>query len=167
MDQVKEALVKQVSSGVEIHYDIPSPVLPDLYRNRTRDLAWKLYDILGIKREDKEKRNDWALQGVRFFDAPNGIIFYIDRVLHTWSILDTGLLMQTVMLAALKYGLGTCPQGIVVGYPELIRNILDIPESKLLVCGIAIGYPDWDHPANKFISPREPLETFITWHGID
>ena len=32
---------------------------------------------------------------------------------------------------------------------------------------IAIGYPDWDFPANKVESKREPVENFTTWCGFE
>lgn len=167
LDQVRQALVEKALSGVERHHDIPWPTFPDLYRNRVRELGLSLYSALGISREDKEKRQQWELQGLRFFNAPNAIILYIDRNLNAWSILDVGIIMQTIMLAAQHYGLGTCPQAAIAAYPEVLRELLGIPESKLIVAGIAIGYPDWEHPANKFRSKREPVESFVTWRGIE
>ncbi|MBM4433479.1 MAG: nitroreductase, partial [Chloroflexi bacterium] len=41
------------------------------------------------------------------------------------------------------------------------------PESKRIVIAIAIGYPDWDFPANKVESNREPLQNVTTWYGFD
>ena len=71
------------------------------------------------------------------------------------------------MLAAMNYGLGTCTQMAVVLYPEILRKALNIPESKLILCGVAIGYPDENAPVNKFQSEREPLDTFASWYGFD
>jgi nitroreductase len=70
------------------------------------------------------------------------------------------------MLLATKYQLGTIPEIQAVLYPEVLRKVLAIPESKLIVLGIAIGYPDWDDPVNKFRSDREPLDKVATWHGF-
>jgi nitroreductase len=71
------------------------------------------------------------------------------------------------MLAAQSYGLGTCAQYQVVAYPEELRKILNIPESKLIICGLSIGYPEMEVPQNKFRSLREPLEALAVWHGFD
>lgn len=166
LDQLREAMVDKAASGARPNFEIPWPSFPELYRNRSRELGFSLYAALGIAREDREGRKEWELQGLRFFNAPNAIIFYIDKALNAWSILDLGLLMQTVMLAAQHCGLGTCLQAAVVGYPEIIRKVLNIPESKLIVVGMSIGYPDWEHKATKFRSNREPLEKFATWMGI-
>ncbi|GAH68023.1 unnamed protein product, partial [marine sediment metagenome] len=54
-----------------------------------------------------------------------------------------------------------------VGFPEIVRKFTHIPESQRIVTGIAIGYPDWDFPANKVESQREPLEDVATWCGFD
>ena len=138
-----------------------------MYRERARGLGRGLFQILGIEREDREARTQWYLKMMRFFDAPNGIIIYVDRELGPWALVDVGIMLQTIMLAALSYGLGTCTEALVAQYPELLRDILDIPESKQIICGIAIGYPDTDDPITEFRSEREPIESLVTWHGID
>ena len=35
-----------------------------------------------------------------------------------------------------------------------------------IVCGIAIGYPDWEFPANQVISTRVPVDEITTWCGF-
>ena len=71
------------------------------------------------------------------------------------------------MLLAGQYGLGTIPQIQAVDYPDILRKVLGIPDSKLIVLGIAIGYPDWEDPVNQFRSEREPLDNITTWYGFD
>jgi nitroreductase len=67
---------------------------------------------------------------------------------------------------AMNFGLGTCMNEALVSFPGVVRQLFSIPESKKLVVGISIGYPDWDFPANKLQTPREPLENILTWHGV-
>jgi nitroreductase len=74
---------------------------------------------------------------------------------------------ENIMLLATKYGLGTIAQIQAVNYPVVLRTVLGIPDSKLIVLGIAIGYPDWDDPVNELRSEREPLGNISTWHGFD
>ncbi len=76
-------------------------------------------------------------------------------------------MLQTIMLGALSFGLGTCAEAMVIRYPDVLRELLQIPESKLIVIGIAIGYPDTEAPIFKVRSPRQPLENLTTWHGFD
>jgi len=76
----------------------------------------------------------------------------VSGLLATFSL---GAVTQTIALAALDYGLGTCIQGAPVFYPQVVRQIAGIPESTKLVMAIAIGYPDWDFPANKLHTTRQ------------
>lgn len=125
-------------------------------------------------REYRERRGWWRLQGLRHFEAPNVIYISIDRFfyfqadgLNVWPLFDCGLVAENIMLLATKYGLGTIAQAQAVVYPSVLRKILGIPDSKLIVLGIAIGYPNWDDPINQTRSPREPLDKVAKWYGFD
>lgn len=166
MDEVKSTLDRAERSGLNSVPDVPWPNFPDAYNARRRELGLSIFKLKNITREDSLKRQEWAITGLRFFDAPNGIVFYYDRELSQWSLLDIGLIMQNIMLAALNYGLGTCPEATVTRFPSVLRAILNIPESKIIVCGIAIGYPSEEDPVNHYASPREPLEKISTWYGF-
>ena len=106
-------------------------------------------------------------RGFRYFDAPAGIILSMDSSLKPVSWFDMGNLTQTICLTAASYGLGTCIHDTGIAYPDVIRKYVPIPESKQLVISMAIGYPDWDFPANELHSEREPLENVVTWCGFD
>ncbi len=100
--------------------------------------------------------------------APAAIILSIDRLVDKFHAhFDIGLIVQTICLTALNYGLGTCIEGAGIEFPEVVRQYTRIPESKLILISIAIGYPDWDFPANKLEIKREPLENFVTCCGFD
>jgi nitroreductase len=71
------------------------------------------------------------------------------------------------MLAAWHYGVGTCALAAAVTYPDVLRSLLNIPESKRIVVGVALGYPDFSSPAVKFRTDREPLERLVSWHGFE
>lgn len=103
---------------------------------------------------------------LRFFDAPNAIIIYSDDR-GSSAIEGIGIMSQTICLAALAYGLGTCIMGIPVLWPEIFRELLNIPEGKPIVTSIAIGYPDFEDPINTFPRPREPLDNLVEWHGLN
>ncbi len=139
-----------------------------VYRERQIKLAVQLYQLMDIAREDREKRLDWMKRGYRFFDAPVGIILAADESLdNETAASDNGGLAQTICLVALKYGLGTCIIQQGISYPAVIRRNAGIPESKRLCLAIALGYPDWEFPANKIESDREPLEVNTSWKGFD
>jgi nitroreductase len=111
---------------------------------------------------------DWWQRGFRFFDAPVAIIISVDRRFSVAQTqFDIGLVSQTICLSALHHGLGTCIVRQGVSYPDIIRKFTDIPESRSIVIGIALGYPDQNHPANKLETIREPIDNITTWHGFD
>lgn len=165
--EIKARLLEKLWAEEEHRSDIPHPTFSGVYQERRRELGMAIHQTLGIRRDDREGRRWWDRQMVKFFGAPNGIIFYMDGGLGHYSMLDIGALMQTVMLAAQAHGLGCCPEAAMVRHPEVLREILGIPESKKIVCGMAIGYPDADSPISSHRSHRVPLEEVSTWHGFD
>jgi len=82
-----------------------------------------------------------------------------------WPILDIGLVTENITLAALEFGLGTCIMRAIVDYPEHFREIAGIPKSKRIIIGLAIGYPDWDHPIVSIKTDREQIENIVTFVG--
>jgi nitroreductase len=166
MKKLKHILGAKAAAQDERYPDIPRPEWPSPYNERRRELGAQIYQVMGIGRDNMEKRLQWYVQMYRFFDAPNAIIVYADRGLSEWVLMNIGLVVQTIALAALNYGLGTTILAAGVSYPEEIRRLLNIPESKQLVIALAIGYPDLEAEINKFRSSRVPLDTVVTWHGF-
>jgi nitroreductase len=121
---------------------------------------------MGISRSDLDGLSNWRRRMSQFFDAPNAVILHLDSSLSQWSLLDAGLALQNLMLAACQYGVGTCPLAAGVSYPDLIRSLLGIPESHRIVLGVALGYPDLSSPAARFRASREPMDRMVTWHGF-
>ena len=167
-DNLKLAIEEQYKSGATPNRDFPMKPLTGVYRQRQVELGVSLYQLLGIGREDTEKKTNWMLKMVHAFDAPNVIIVSIDEEISCdQSMFNLGLVSQNIALMALEYGLGTCIMGALLDYPDIVRKITDIPSSKKLAIAIAIGYPDLDFPANKLITERESLENIVTWQGVD
>jgi nitroreductase len=102
---------------------------------------------------------------LRFFGAPSVIIVCSDDR-GPKSIVSIGAVAQTICLAALTYDLGTCIMGIPVLWPEIFRELLNIPRDRAIVTSVAIGYPDLKAPINTFPRPREPLDNLVEWHGL-
>jgi nitroreductase len=168
LDRIREGSVEMFRSGATLYPGLESNPYEGVYRQRQVDLAIQIFQLMGIAREDKEKRAEWMQRGLRFFDAPAGIIVSADSSLHQSStLIDIGALVQTICLTALSYGLGTCIHDQGAAFPDVVRKIAGIPQSKRLVMCISIGYPDWDFPANKLETKREPVENLTTWCGFD
>ena len=133
------------------------------YIERRRKIGWGLYGLLGITREDKDKMHHQHGRNYLFFDAPVGLIFSIDRILEQGSWLDYGMFLQNIMVAARGRGLDTCPQAAFNPFHRVIREALQMPESEELVCGMALGYADYDAVENQFATERESLDVWATF----
>lgn len=170
LSELKDRIEASYLSGLEVQPDIPFPASDSFspsMAERRRANGKFLYEKLGIGREDKEHRQEFMLSMHRFFEAPNAIIQLLDAPLGPWALVESGLALQNIMLTAHSLGLGTCLEAAVVSYPNEIRAILGIPDSKKIVCGLAVGFPLNGHLAAEFKSDREIVEKFFTLYGVD
>ena len=135
------------------------------YIERRRENGWGLYGLLGIGKGDKDKMHTQQQRNYRFFDAPVGLMFTIDRVLGRGSMLDYGMFLQSIMVAARGHGLHTCPQAAWNGFAKIILPHIGAGEEEMLVCGMSLGYADPSALVNSFHTPREPISQFT--HFVD
>jgi nitroreductase len=133
------------------------------YIDRRRENGWSLYGLLGIGKGDKDKMHAQHQRNFRFFDAPVGIMVTIDRIMGGGSLVDTGMFLQNLMVAARAHGLDTCPQAAWNGYARIILPHVGAGENEMLVCGLSLGYADPANPVNTFHTPRVPVADFTTW----
>jgi nitroreductase len=145
--------------------DIPMPqVWPDPNKLRYKELGKSVLGALSIAREDQQARIDHLAWMFNLFDAPAVVIFTVDKtILLEYAMLDVGLILQTFCLLAHDKGLGTCIMAASVMYPEITREAFSIPETKRLVMGAALGWPDTQAPVNSFKRDRGQLEEFVRW----
>lgn len=168
LDNIRWGNVAKMTAEAPVNPDVVYEPKADSRHPRNVAVTIQLFKLMGIQREDREKRADWWQRGFRYFDAPVAIIILVDRSLSVAQTqFDIGLVCQNICLAALHYGLGTCiiRQGVL--YPEVIRKFIPVPKSRNIAVALALGYPDWDYPANRVESPREPIDRITTWHGFD
>ena len=133
------------------------------YIDRRRENGWSLYGLLGIERGEKDKMHAQHQRNFRFFDAPVGLIFTIDRILGRGSLMDYGMFLQNIMVAARARGLHTCPQAAWNHYARIVLPHVGAGEGEMLVCGMSLGWADEGAPVNGFHTPREPVEQFTRW----
>jgi nitroreductase len=130
------------------------------YIERRRENGWGLYGLLGIGKGDKDKMHAQHQRNYRFFDAPVGLMFTMDSVLGRGSLLDYGMFLQSIMVAARGHGLHTCPQAAWNGFAKIILPHIGAGEEEMLVCGMALGYADPSALVNSFHTPRESASQF-------
>ena len=129
--------------------------------DRRRKVGWDLYSLLGLTRDNKAGMAAQHARNFRFFDAPVGLIFTIDRIMEQGSWLDYGMFLQNIMVAARGRGLDTCPQAAFTQYHRIIAEQLQLPANETVVCGMALGWADPSKIENSLVTEREPLASFV------
>ncbi len=167
LESFRKANAASVAKGEALRNDVPMPEKwPEQMKTRYMDIGRSVVTSLGLKREDKEGRRQHQLNMAALFGAPCLIIAAVPKdVLIEYAMLDVGLLLQTLALAAHDKGLGTCIMASAVHYADHLRSHGQIPVDSLIIMGVAVGYPENNVPLNRFERQRAGLEAFVKWVG--
>ncbi|MEY3890001.1 MAG: hypothetical protein RLY62_183 [Actinomycetota bacterium] len=138
---------------------IVKPYVAEL-RPRAQRVGKELYELFGVKRGDRTARDAQWGKNYSFFGAPVELFIYIHKSLHIYAASDAGLMMENLMLSAHAHGLGTCAQGAVNIWDDVIRREFDISKDYRLLCGLAIGYPS-NSPVNSFQAHRIDVSEMV------
>jgi nitroreductase len=136
------------------------PLPPEIDRRR-KELFKEMkpyVDQLGVSFEDYINEGSF-----NFYGAPTAIIISMDGAFPKSRSLCIGAALGYLVLAAHAHGLGTCPIGIITAFEEEIKDQLNIPETKEVILGVALGYPDWENPVNRFKPSRENFPNITRW----
>ncbi|SDH84651.1 nitroreductase [Propionivibrio dicarboxylicus] len=154
----------ETDGGRELDYYPKEWVEPWLSRRRKCGLG--LYSLLGITKGDTDRMKVQTGRNFQFFDAPVGMIFTLDNRLGKGMLVDCGMFMGNLMVAARARGIDTCVQAFFADYHKTIRATLNIPDNEIVYCGMALGYADPNAPENTLITEREPVEGFTDFRGF-
>ena len=133
------------------------------YVQRRQKRGEDMYALLGIPRENKVGRIMQFARNYDLFGAPMGLFFSIDRVWDKPQWAHLGMFIHSIMLLAHERGLATCAQESWAGFHPTVTKMLDLPESRIFYCGMAIGYADPDAPVNALAQDRIGLDEFSAW----
>ncbi|MDR3213209.1 MAG: nitroreductase [Azoarcus sp.] len=134
--------------------------------SRRRKLGFDLYSAVGIAKGDKSRMKAQTGRNFRFFDAPVGLIFTMSRQLAQGMLLDYGIFIGHLVIAAQARGLASCVQTAYAEFPVTIHRQLGIGDDELIVGGLALGYPDPDAPENRLHTERESVSEFTAFRGF-
>jgi len=152
---VKRMRERSISCGP----DAKSP-LPEHYIERQE----RLLNCILPHLPDNTTFQDFINEGsCVFYEAPTAVIITVDQVFSSARLTDIGIVVGYIVLAAHAMGLGTCPIGLITAFDDDIKELLNIPEEKQVVIGIAVGYGDPDAPVNKARSDRARLGDLVKW----
>jgi nitroreductase len=167
LEELRQGFLERFSQGAGGLTDLPLPrEWPAAHQQRYISVGKERYALLS-KEFSKEAITNLVMdRNYRFFDAPAVIYLCMDRSLTPYSMFDLGALSQSIMLAALEFGLDTAPAIMLVHYPDLIRKALAIPDDQAIVMGIAIGHGDPDNIHNQLRTSRRPLRETASFSGF-
>lgn len=145
--------------------DTPMPgIWPEQLKQRYQRVGKQVLTALSIPRGDEEARLRYYGGMFAFFDAPCLLLFCVDESLaREYAMLDAGAIVQSVCLLAHARGLGACIMAASINYPALIRQIIPIPETRAILIGVALGYPDAEAPINQLARERANPDEFTLW----
>lgn len=167
-----EHLKKSLADAIEqdrkpvAEYSYFPQVLSAEHKARQHEAGYALYQALGIGRRDTQARREQFAHNYRFFDAPVGIIVTIDRDMGKGCFMDLGMSLMNLFISAQSRGLGTSGIGAIANHADVVHEALSLPDQEMVVCGIAMGLPDCDHPVNSVTTNREPLASFTSFYGF-
>jgi nitroreductase len=153
----------ELAANYQESYDYYPEKWVSPFIDRRRENGWSLYGLLDIGKADKDKMHAQHQRNFKFFDAPVGLMFTINRVMGRGSLVDAGMLLQNIMVSARGHGLHTCPQAAWNGFANIVMPHIGAAEDELLVCGMSLGYADASDKVNSFNTPRVPAAEFTTW----
>ena len=162
MKELESAILHNLDNGVseKPNFSIYPQPMSDHLKNRVKECGKLMYGALEIKKDDIEGRLNQLKQNFSFFGAPVGMLITVEKEvdLNGWG--HVGHFIQNLCLSSIEFGLGTCLQESWSMYPETVQKITNYKKSEILWCGVALGYPNNDHPINNYRTPREDIETF-------
>ncbi|MCP3972727.1 MAG: nitroreductase [Rhodobacteraceae bacterium] len=164
-DRLRDALFVRAQSA-QPSPDIPFPArYTGPYQDRRRACGWALYQAVGVARGDRAGSAGQMLENFRFFGAPHMALITTEADLGPYGLIDCGAFITAFTLAAEALGVASIPQAAVAGLSGFLHDWFDLPENRQILCGIAFGLKDKDHPANGFRTDRAGLGDILTWSG--
>jgi nitroreductase len=164
-ERFRAALQAEVAS-VAPKLDLDGPTsYPEIYGERRRACGWQLYEAVGVVKGDRAASGAQMMRNFALFDAPHVAIVSSPRALGAYGAMDSGGFVTAFMLAARALGIDTIAQASVASYADFVRSHFKLPDDRLILCAIAFGYADPEHPANGFRTERAETGEILDWRA--
>jgi nitroreductase len=160
LGEAMQAAARSGQPGAEVPWpgEYPSP-----YKERRVACGSALYQAMGVSRSDTAARYDAFMRNYGFFGAPHVAIVSCDGRLGPYPYVDVGVWLGYVLTAAAALGIDSCALASVGSYPGPLRQRLPIPQTDVILFGIALGRADDAVPANRCRTEREPVTSNVTF----
>lgn len=162
-EQFRAGLLAHVAAEASAS-DIPYPrEYRGVYLEPRRACGWQLYESVGIARGDREASARQGRENYRLFGAPHAAIVTTDEAQGTYGAIDCGAYVNNFMLAAWSLGVASIAQAAIAGQAKFVRAHFNLAPDRQVLCGIAFGFEDKNHPANKYRTPRASVKDAVAW----
>ncbi|WP_110239706.1 nitroreductase [Nocardioides gilvus] len=141
--------------------DLGLPTYAGVSAERRRESGYALYEALGIERADRDARAMQSFKNFSFFGAPHVLVLTTDADLGTYGVLDCGGWITVFTLLLAEAGIGSIAQGAIAMYSDTVRDFLDLPQGRQVVCAISFGHEDDSDPVNAFRTARAPMAEVV------
>ncbi|MCB8913999.1 nitroreductase [Rhodococcus rhodochrous] len=159
-----ELVRRELTAAGNEEPDLPFPEAYHApYGERRREAARRLYEAVGVEWGDRGASAREAARNFELFGAPHLAVVTTDATLGPYGALDCGTYVQTFLLAAQALGVGAIPQAAIALRSRTIHRSLNIPDDRIILCGISFGWPDPDHPGAAVRTDRAPLTDVVTY----
>ncbi len=142
-------------SKTDIEYVLEAARLAPSWANRQ---CWRYIVVTDAATRKKITQRDWAANAPAVIVACGDPTKAGDRDGKPYYMLDVGISMEHLVLAAAERGLGTCWLGGQFD-EKIVREALGVPETHRVVALTPLGYPDESPPAKE----RKPMIEMVTW----
>jgi len=152
---------------------IPTPVLNNILEaGRQAPSAGNRqpWHFIAITDEEIKQTLSWGRVNWFIRDAPLTIVGCANTDTGNWSIVDTAIALQNMVIAAWVMGVGSCWLG---AFKEGdVKQLLNIPDNWKVVALITFGYPaegESRFPANfqdmrERLSTKKPIEEIVSFN---
>ena len=165
VEQLRKVL-PEAFSNMEFSMDFPyDGAYEGVYRERQHGAAMALYEVMGIKRGEKDKRAAAMLKNFEFFGAPHVAFLFLPEPFGLREAIDVGMYAQSLMLSMVAHGLGCIPQTALSFHADKVRDVLAISADNKLLFGISFGFEDTEDPVNNCHTGRGALSDLVHFHG--
>ena len=149
----------------EFAYQPQADQWPEPFRSRQQAFGESLYrDVLGIAADDATGRRGHHRRNYEFFGAPVALIVTVSRGPLLSALVDAGLFVQALMLAARGTGLHTCPQASLIDFHPVLRLVCRGSRRLGDRMRDRAGLADDSHRVSSRRSSREPITSFARFY---
>ncbi|MCZ4551051.1 nitroreductase [Gordonia rubripertincta] len=165
-DQLRSKLANGLGESIGIDPDIGMPATYEgAHLERRRESGWQLYEAVGVPKGDRQASARQAAKNFELFGAPHAAVITVDSALGAYGVLDVGIFIGHLLLAAESLGVAAVAQAAIAMRSSTVREFFSIPKEESVLLGISFGRADLQHPTNSYRTNRADATSVVRWRA--